>query len=163
METERPSRVQRRSEAVEQNLHRVPQSVANNGERCVYSRHPCVQFWECRRQCPRYTFARYARRPLRQRLRCARTCTGRTASGDWPDVSLLTLSAQRVRNASLHGPVQCSIGNNTRCKHAMLSGECVENAPEEQVRVDHEMATFRRNARRASLSFFACTMADGSA
>ena len=143
METERPSRVQRRSEALEQKLDRVPQSVANNGERCVYSRHP--------------------RRPLRQRLRCARTCTGRTASGDWPDVSLLTLSAQRVRNASLHGPVQCSIGNNTRCKHAMLSGECVENAPEEQVRVDHEMATFRRNARRASLSFFACTMADGSA
>ena len=55
-------------------------------------------------------------------------------------------------------------GNNTRCKHATLNGECVENAPEEQMRLDHEMAVFRRNARRAGLSFFlACTMADGSA
>ena len=45
----------------------------------------------------------------------------------------------------------------------MMSGESAENAPEEQVRFDNEMATFRRSARRAGLSFFACTKADGSA
>ena len=28
-------------------------------------------------------------------------------------------------------------GDNTRCNHAMMSGECAENAPEEQVRLDH--------------------------
>ena len=54
-------------------------------------------------------------------------------------------------------------GNITRCKHDMLNGECVENAPEEQSRLDHEMAVFRCNARRAGLSFVACTKADGSA
>ena len=48
-------------------------------------------------------------------------------------------------------------GSNTRCKHAMLNGGCVENAPEEQPRLDHEMAVFRCNARRAGLSFLACT------
>ena len=54
-------------------------------------------------------------------------------------------------------------GNNTRCKHAMLNGECVENAPEEQSRLDHEMVVFRCNARRSGLSFLTCTKADGSA
>ena len=44
-------------------------------------------------------------------------------------------------------------GHGTRCKHAMMFGECVENAAEEQVRLDRQMATFRRNARRAGLSF----------
>ena len=52
---------------------------------------------------------------------------------------------------------------NTRCKHAMLNGECVENALEEQSRLDREMAVFRCHARRAGLSFLACTKADGSA
>ena len=48
-------------------------------------------------------------------------------------------------------------GDDTRCKHAMM------DAPEELGRLDHEVATFRRNARREGLSFSACTMADGSA
>ena len=61
--------------------------------------------------------------------------------GDWPGVSFLTLSAKSVRNASRHGLVQYR--------------ECAENAPEEQVRLDDEMATFRRNARRAVISFSA--------
>ena len=41
-------------------------------------------------------------------------------------------------------------GHNTKCKHAMVSEECAKNAPEEQVRLDHEMATFRRNAQHGS-------------
>ena len=36
----------------------------------------------------------------------------------------------------------------------MLNEECVENAPKEQSRLDHEMAVFRCNAWRAGLSFF---------
>ena len=53
--------------------------------------------------------------------------------------------------------------DNTKCKHAMMRGECVENAPEKQARLDREIANFRRNAGRGGLSFLACTKADGTA
>ena len=33
-------------------------------------------------------------------------------------------------------------GDNTKCKHALLNGECAENAVDEQMRLDHEMAVF---------------------
>ena len=114
------------------------------------------RWWQ---QCPQYRDARFARRSLESEA-ALRTHMYRV-HGNRGLARRFVADTQWKSFVTRARAVQH--GNSTRCKHTTLNGECVENAPEEQARLDHEMAVFRCNAKRVRLSFLACTKADGSA